>query len=69
MTVGWTRGVAVFMAIACFGIIIAAIVFQLNTMGVVVDELVTASMTIEDIMSFIVLVFMILGGVLAVATS
>ncbi len=63
---GWLRGVGIFFGVSSFGIILAAILYEMDSRGLVVDELVTGSILITDVMAVVVILFMILGGLLAV---
>lgn len=56
------------MAIGFMGILIAAIVNILNTEGIMVDEFITGSVTITDLMSVIVIIFMVCAVVYAVTS-
>ncbi len=66
---GWLRGVGVFTGITCFGIIIAAVLYEMNSRGIVIDELITGSILITDVMVVVVVLFMLLGGILAVVSK
>ena len=56
------------MAIGFMGVLIAAIVNTLNTEGTLVDEFITGSVTITDLMSVIIIIFLVVAVVYAVTS-
>lgn len=48
------------------GIIVGGMVYVLYETGIVVDEYITGSIQVEEVMAIFVLVFLLLGGVIAV---
>lgn len=62
------KPVGLFFGITCFGIILAAIFYEMNTRGTLIDELVTGSTTITDLMAVVIIFFMLLAGIVAVLT-
>lgn len=56
------------MAIGFSGIIVAAIMNILNTNGILIDEFITGSVTITDLMSVTIIIFLIAAVVFAVAS-
>ena len=65
---GWTRPISIFAGVSFFGVFIAAIIYEMNNRGYLVDELVSGSIVITDVMILIVVFFMLIGGVLAAAS-
>jgi len=56
------------MAIGFLGVIIAAIENSLYTDGILIDEFITGSVTIADLMSVTIIIFLIAAVVYAVAS-
>jgi hypothetical protein len=52
-----------------FGIIMAAIAKVANDEGVIIDEFITGSITITDLMAIIIIIFLLAGVVVAVVRS
>ena len=65
---GVLKPVGAFFGVTCFGILLSAIFYEMNTRGILIDELVTGSITITDVMALVILCFMLLGGIIAVLT-
>jgi len=65
---GLMRSITVFSGVIFFGVFIAAILYEMNNRGYLIDELVSGSIVITDVMILVVVFFMIIGGVLAAVT-
>jgi len=65
---GFMRSITVFSGVTFFGVFIAAILYEMNNRGYLIDELVSGSIVITDVMILVVVFFMIIGGVLAAVT-
>ena len=65
---GWMRSISVFSGITFFGVILAAIVYELYNQGILVDEFIRGSIVITDVMVVIVVLFMLIAGILAAVT-
>jgi hypothetical protein len=50
------------------GILFAGLIGQLNTLGILIDEIVTASLTISDIQTIVVIVWVLVGLVKGVTS-
>ena len=65
---GFMRSITVFSGVTFFGVFIAAILYEMNNRGYLIDELVSGSIVITDVMILVVVFFMIIGGLLAAVT-
>jgi len=65
---GIMKPVGIFGAVSLAGVILAAIIYEMNNQGYLVDELVSGSIVITDVMIVVVVFFMLIGGILAAAT-
>lgn len=55
----------IIMVMGAMGIIFAAVTKHLNDSGILIDEFITGSITITDVMTVIILVFFSCGVILA----
>lgn len=58
-------GLIVFLCILA-GIMMAAIEYELNTQGILVNEFVTGTIAITDLMAVTIIVWILVGGIVAV---
>jgi len=57
------------IGIGCIGVFVAYIFWYLNDKGIWVDQAITASTTIQEIMAIIIIIFILVGVILAAMRS
>lgn len=58
-------GLIVFLCILA-GIMIAAIEYELNSQGILINEFVTGTISITDLMAVTIIIWVLVGGIIAV---
>ena len=53
--------IAIVFSMGGLGIILAYVLGELNTKGILIDEMITGSITITDVQTFLILFFMLCG--------
>lgn len=60
------ESLVIVLVFGVFGIVIAMIVNTLNTRGIIIDEFLTGSVTITDLIVGIIILFLVIGVIVAV---
>ena len=63
------QGVLIAMGVGFVGIILAAIEKILYDSGTIIDEFITGSITIENLMAITIIMFLLIGVILATVRS